>query len=213
MNLQDAWTIDQHIDFDCHHKQLNFSWSVSIQPPLPTHTHNKCTQAYWNWMQGQQRRVSQQLWVFFFTAGNILLSKNQNSTSTAWKHAPPHPTTPVSDWTHERELSLTWSRPNMDFIVQKNLYSCFDMPLSSTSAPWPAARHRQQGYNPSVEPSWSHRALSHWGLVVRDVSLQPWLFSCISFGRSVSEMLLNPKLEGLKVGEKGQERDIEHSQK
>lgn len=35
MNLRDARAIDQHIDFDCHHKQLNLSCAASIEAPLP----------------------------------------------------------------------------------------------------------------------------------------------------------------------------------
>lgn len=42
MNLRDAWAIDQHIDFDCHHMQLNLSYSVSTAaPPPPQHTHKQ----------------------------------------------------------------------------------------------------------------------------------------------------------------------------
>lgn len=105
MNLQDAWAIDQHIDFDCHHKQLNFSCSASIQaptistsPPPHTNTHNKCTQAYSTWMQGHQRRVSHQLlfFLFFFPDQRTLLCslriKHIHCMKTIWFY----PTTPFS---------------------------------------------------------------------------------------------------------------------
>lgn len=87
--------------------------------------------------------------------------------------------------------------PPPDFLVGE-LYSCFDMPLSNTPAPWPAARHRQQGYNPSVEPSLSHRVLIRWG-GCGAMSLQPWLFSPITLS---SEKYVDPKLEGFKVWRK-----------
>lgn len=43
MNLQNAWTIDHHIDFDGHRKQLNFSCPIQaptfmIHTPATPHT-------------------------------------------------------------------------------------------------------------------------------------------------------------------------------
>lgn len=143
MNLRDARAIDQHIDFDCHHKQLNLSFSASIEAFIANQRHRQTPS---NWMQGRQRSVSQhvislhvKMWFFSF------LSSTRVS---------------IQYFTmHETALKLTWSWPCPceDFSVQ-DPYNCFDMPLSNISAPWPAARLRQQGYNPSVEPSLSQSA-------------------------------------------------------
>lgn len=54
-------------------------------------------------------------------------------------------------------------------IVWK-LCNFLDMPLSNTSVSWPVARHRKQGYNPSVKPSLTHMVLIQWGLVPTTVS-------------------------------------------
>lgn len=62
------------------------------------------------------------------------------------------------------------------------LNSCFDMPASNTSAPRPAARRCHQGYNPSVEPSSSHRVLVRWGVSApRTASPPAWLLSSYQF--------------------------------
>lgn len=100
-----------------------------------------------------------------------------------------------------QRLTWSWPSPSVDFLVWE-LYNCFDIPLSNTSALWSAPRHGQQGFNPSVEPSPNHRVLIHWdGCGV--------LWVC-SYGCSLKSVLrgvlarsyspeVDPKLEGMKV--------------
>lgn len=120
------------------------------------------------WMQGRQRRISQHVFLGLqtnLTALSFLRVKTK--IILTWKSQIfPSYFVQYFEWTCIRLMCLTpWAKrltwswpPSVDFLVQV-LRKCFDMLLSNISAAWPAASHRQQGYNPSVEPSLSHRVL------------------------------------------------------
>lgn len=155
-------------------------------------------------MQGRERTVTQHvffLFLFFFRCYDptniIALSRNKNKTSVARGIAVHRRFFSVTEHTRQDRGWLDLG-PSAVFRVG-GLYNCFDMPLSNTSAPWPAARRWQRGYNPSVEPSLSHRALIQRGLAPRTASPPPWLFSPISFGRGVWRDDIDPKPEGMDV--------------